>query len=201
MYAVGETIYSWTQLKDASGDPVTGATVTAKYGVRGTAYDSWASASVTEHGGGLYYASFAPSSADVWVIQFTCESIDWIDSKAFPVGAGQLAGSTVDGTYAHASGTSEATAVEVTLTSRTKIQGILLDLNALTQSCTIRTYVKVDGTNYRLFDQWIWGTSSPKVVFVNTIAHDHDIKVTMQSVVTEGASRNIPYSLIKEAMV
>jgi len=89
LYAVNETITAAIILIDSNGDPVTGATVTAKYGKKGTAFSSWSTATVTEEGGGIYRADFTPNSSGHWGVRFDCTTPNYTGAKFFPVGIGQ----------------------------------------------------------------------------------------------------------------
>jgi len=97
------------------------------------------------------------------------------------------------GTYAHPSGTDEQDAITLTIASRTKINNICLDLTTLTQNCTIRVKAKVDGTNYREIDSLDWTTADRDGVIISEFVSDVDVKISIQSAISEGASRNIPY--------
>jgi len=87
-YATNEEITA-TFFIEADGDPVLGATVTAKYGKKGTAFSSWTSTPVTEEGGGFYRADFTPDSAGHWGIRGECSNPKWVSGRWFPVGIGQ----------------------------------------------------------------------------------------------------------------
>jgi hypothetical protein len=120
---------------------------------------------------------------------------------AIKLSTDKLAGNaTTTGTFASTNNTDEQTVKEVTLSAKTKIHAFLVDVNALTKSTTIRVYLKVDGTNYRLSDTFDWTTSDADVISLSPMALDVDIKVTMQSVEAEGASRDLPYRVITESM-
>lgn len=104
------------------------------------------------------------------------------------------------GTYAHANGVGEATGLEVTPPQVTEYDGILFDMNNLTQTTTIRVYAKVDGTNYRLMHSAVFPTdfsANTKSVWVALFQTAQMWKVTFQSSVAEGAARNVPYRYIK----
>lgn len=110
-------------------------------------------------------------------------------------------GSTTDSSFTLANALTEQDAVVITLTTRNKIFGVDLDVSNLTQPTTFRIYRKVDGTNYRLADSLNWSSSDPDIVFIQTpFAYDEDIKITIQSSVVEGATREIPYKIVKETM-
>ncbi len=107
----------------------------------------------------------------------------------------------VDEVVTHPDSTSEETLLDISVDDVTAFIGnINLDLDALTQNATIRVYYKIDGSNYRRrYGTGIsggviaWTTSDgPWVPIVIDDVVDHDIRVTLQSAVSEGAPRQIP---------
>lgn len=105
-------------------------------------------------------------------------------------------------TYNHPSGTTESDAVVITPAELSKYDKLCLDLNALTQTTYIRTYVKVDGTNYRLADYAEFPADFPsgtKTIVIDLMATAKAIKVTLQSAVAEGATRAIPYFYVRKS--
>jgi len=111
-----------------------------------------------------------------------------------------LTGNTTTGTHTHANDTTEQTAIDLTITSRRKIHNIYLDLSALTQNCTIRVKVAIDGTTLRTVDTVTWTTADDDGVIIAPFTTDVDVRVTIQSAALEGAQRNIPYRIIWEQM-
>jgi hypothetical protein len=105
------------------------------------------------------------------------------------------------GTFTLTSDTSEHTIVELTPSVVTYIYNFWLDLDALTQNCTVRVYSKIDGTNYREMLPMRLNNMPPsaaeglalKQQIINTAW-----KITIQSTVVEGASRSIPYRYFTE---
>jgi hypothetical protein len=105
------------------------------------------------------------------------------------------------GTFVLTSDTSEHTIIELTPSVVTYIYNFWLDLNALTQNCTIKVYSKIDGTNYREMLSMRLADLPPeyaagmvlKEQIINTAW-----KMTIQSSVAEGASRSIPYRYFTE---
>ena len=103
------------------------------------------------------------------------------------------------GTFVLTSDTSEHTIIELTPTVVTYLYNFWLDLNALVQNCTIRVYSKIDGTNYREIEPMRLNNINYtlglvlKEQIINTAW-----KITIQSTVAEGASRNIPYRYFTE---
>lgn len=110
-----------------------------------------------------------------------------------------LAASEIDGTYEHANGVAEEDAVLIAPTEITRYNTLMLDLSNITKITTIRTYVQVDGSNYRLFDTAVFPTdfdANTVAVPIGFPASSKDMKVTMQSSVAEGAARDVPYFYI-----
>jgi hypothetical protein len=103
------------------------------------------------------------------------------------------------GTFALPNGTTEQTIIELTPTVVTYLYNFWLDLNALTQNCTIRVYSKIDGTNYREIEPM---TLSNIDYSLGLVLKEQMIstawKITIQSTVAEGASRSIPYRYFTE---
>lgn len=105
------------------------------------------------------------------------------------------------GTFAFPNGTTEQTIIELTPSVVTYLYNFWLDLDALTQNCTIRVYSKIDGTNYREILPMRLADLMPadaeglvlKEQMISTAW-----KITIQSTVAEGASRNIPYRYFTE---
>ena len=104
----------------------------------------------------------------------------------------------IEGTYSHPNGTTEGNAVTITLTKITEIKDAMLDLVNLTKNTTIKVYVKIDGTNYRLVDTYFWTTADADGLILTLPTHNHDIKITLKSSESEGASRNVPFSYVRE---
>lgn len=97
-------------------------------------------------------------------------------------------------TYSLPSGTTEQTAFTISSTQNNVVKGIWLDLTALTQNITIRVQYRQDGTNFRTFQTISWTTGMEDMVLVEgDIPINNHLRVTLQSAVAEGASRNIPY--------
>ena len=98
------------------------------------------------------------------------------------------------GTHSHTSGTTEQDVFELTSTQNNVIKGVWLDLNELTQNMKIRAKYKIDGTTYRTFQTINWTTGMDDGVLIEgEMPIDDDFKVTLQSTVTEGATRSVPY--------
>ena len=103
------------------------------------------------------------------------------------------------GTFAFPNGTTEQTIIELTPSVVTYLYNFWLDLNALTQNCTIKVYSKIDGTNYREIEPM---TLTNIDYSLGLVLKEQIIstawKITIQSTVAEGASRNIPYRYFTE---
>jgi len=105
------------------------------------------------------------------------------------------------GTFTLTSDTSEHTIVELTPSVVTYVYNFWLDLDALTQNCTVRVYSKIDGTNYREMLPMRLNNMPPSAA--EGLALKQQIistawKITIQSTVVEGASRSIPYRYFTE---
>ena len=110
-----------------------------------------------------------------------------------------LRGQEISGTIVLQPGTSEQDVLEVTPAKLQKYEVLLLDLNELTQNTTIRIYIKIDGTNYRLINSAVYPTDFPtnaKGVPIELYSMSVPWKITLQSAVSEGVARNIPYRYV-----
>lgn len=96
-------------------------------------------------------------------------------------------------TYSHPSGTTEKDVIEITITEKSYIAAMVLDFSNLTKNTTVRLKQKVDGTNYITIDTRNWNPSGDPGVPIAGLSSDVDVKVTIQSSLAEGASRDIPY--------
>lgn len=71
----------------------------------------------------------------------------------------------------------------------------ILDLEVLTQQTEIRVLEKADGTNFEETSIWLWPDDNDDTTNENLkvalIGHNVDVKVTMKSLVLEGASRTV----------
>lgn len=96
--------------------------------------------------------------------------------------------------------TAENTAIEITNTKRLKLESVWLDLNTLVQDVTIKIYHKIDGTNYRQYDELSWATTDEDGVLLSGITINSDWKLTITSPVAQGGTKAIPYNVIKTTM-
>jgi len=100
------------------------------------------------------------------------------------------------GTYSHSNGVTEQTVFTLSPTDETIVWGIWLDMVNLTQAATIRVKYAIDGTTLRTFQNANWNAADDDGVLIGGIyAIDDDLRVTLESGVAEGASRDIPYSM------
>jgi len=114
-----------------------------------------------------------------------------------------LIGTQTAGTYSHPSGTTESDAVVITPAELGKYEKLVLDMSNLTQTTTVRTYVQVDGVNYRLIDAAEYPTDFPtnaKGVVIELTPSNRTQKVTLQSAVAEGVARDIPYFYVVRSL-
>lgn len=105
------------------------------------------------------------------------------------------------GTFAYTDAGGEQTVLEVLNASGNllKLDGIWLDMTNLTQDGTIKTYYKIDGTNYRLFHVSVFSAAGDDGVLINIDSMiSSSLKITYTEAVDEAASRNIPYEVIFE---
>lgn len=114
-----------------------------------------------------------------------------------------LIGTQTAGTYSHPSGVTEGDAVVVTPTELGEYNKLCLDMSNLTQTTTVRTYVQVDGTNYRLVDSAEFPTDFPTntaAVVIDLTPGDRTMKVTLQSAVAEGVAVDVPYFYVERSL-
>ncbi len=114
-----------------------------------------------------------------------------------------LTGIEATGTIAHPAGVGEEDSLEISPAELIDYPIILLDMNALTQDTTIRTYIKIDDTNYRLISSAVFPTDFPtnaKGVPIELYPMSVDWKITLQSGVTEGVSRDIPFRHVRRSL-
>lgn len=90
----------------------------------------------------------------------------------------------------------EQTIVELALSERTRIGSIWLDLVNVTQALTLRVHHKIDGTNYRIFQENSWLTTDDDGVLLEGFTARDDIKVTAQCGGGGAGSVNVPYAVV-----
>jgi hypothetical protein len=90
----------------------------------------------------------------------------------------------------------EQAAVTLTITARSVIGGIWLDLVNVTQDTTIRVCHKIDGTNYRCFQVNPWITTDQDGVLLEGFTAYRDIRVTLQCGGGGVGSVSVPYAVV-----
>lgn len=105
-----------------------------------------------------------------------------------------------DGTFSYLDAGAEQTVIELILTKRKILHSILIDLVNMTQNGTIKTYVKIDDTNYREVTSTAFtvATDSDGVLISFNTGITSDFKLTYTEGADEGAARDIPYTMIYE---
>lgn len=104
------------------------------------------------------------------------------------------------GTFAYTDAGGEQTIFEQTSVLRRTIKSVSLDLVNITKDGTIKVYSKIDGTNYRECESYIFNvaTASDGVTIKLNMGVTDAFKVTYTESSDEGASRNIPYVCVYE---
>ena len=74
----------------------------------------------------------------------------------------------------------EQDALELTIAARNNIGSIWLDMVNVTQNADIAIYHKIDGTNYRQFQENNWTTVDDDGVLLDGFTAYRDVKVTLQ---------------------
>ena len=74
----------------------------------------------------------------------------------------------------------EQDALELTIAARSNIGSIWLDMVNVTQNTDIAIYHKIDGTNYRQFQENAWTTVDDDGVLLDGFTAYRDVKVTLQ---------------------
>ena len=113
-----------------------------------------------------------------------------------------LIGNETAGTYNHPDGVTEQDAVEITPAELIQYYKLCLDFENLAQTTYVRTYIKVDGSTYRLFDYAEFPGDYPtntKGIIVNLAPSSKAMKVTLQSAVGEGSVKAVPYFYIRRS--
>ena len=101
------------------------------------------------------------------------------------------------GTFIHADLTTEQDVLEFLLND--ELIEVKLDLGLLTQTTTVRVREKTDGTTYEIVQSAAFPADFDGDIVILTLnGAGQDMKITLQSAVLEGATRNIPHSRIEE---
>ena len=111
-----------------------------------------------------------------------------------------LPSAEITGSYNLPNDVAENTAIEITTTDRRRLDSVWLDLNTLVQDVTIKVYHKIDGANYRQYDEFSWGTAEEDGVLITDISINNDWKLTITSTVAQGGIKAIPYNVIYSPM-
>lgn len=109
----------------------------------------------------------------------------------------------LSGTITHPAGTGQEDSLEVTPSELTDYAIALLDVRALTQNTTIRTYIKINATDYCLINSAVFPTEFPtnaKGVPIELYPMSVDWKITLQSAVTEGVARDVSYRYVRRSL-
>jgi hypothetical protein len=91
----------------------------------------------------------------------------------------------------------------IVVAAATQLVDIEIDVDALTQSNTIREYVQIDGANYRLITSKIYPTDfdpGVKAIVLSFPQKGQLYKITMQANVAEGAVRDVPYRIMTRGL-
>jgi hypothetical protein len=99
----------------------------------------------------------------------------------------------VSGTFTLTSDTTEHTIVTLTPTSVEELTNFYCDLSALTQNCTLRVYITIGGSFVEMTPMDVACAAGTHGMPLKPFTIDTPCKITIQSVVVEGASRDIPY--------
>jgi len=94
----------------------------------------------------------------------------------------------------------ENIAIEITITTRQRLDSIWLDFINLTQNVTIKVYHKIDATTYRQYDTYYWTTGDEDGILITDVTINNDWKLTITSDVVQGGIKAIPYNIIKTVM-
>jgi len=92
--------------------------------------------------------------------------------------------------------TAENTIIEITTSSRQKLDSIWLDFVNLVQDVTIKVYHKIDGANYRQYDEYSWSVTEEDGILISNVTINNDWKLTVTSTIAQGSILAIPYNYI-----
>lgn len=98
-------------------------------------------------------------------------------------------------TYSHPNGTSEQDIPALTFTAFNNDIDASLDMTNITQNTRIRLMEKVDAVTFEQIKEWEWPTdndnANDEILKIAIIGHSCDVKITITSLVAEGAARDI----------
>ena len=154
--------------------------------------------------------SHSPSTAEVAALEAMVTAlmadIDTLLSRLTAARAGYMDNliaeiSVVGSPYSQPNDVVEHDAIVVA--AATQLVDIEIDVDALTQSNTIREYVQIDGANYRLITSKIYPTDfdpGVKAIVLSFPQKGQLYKITMQANVAEGAVRDVPYRIMTRGL-
>lgn len=90
----------------------------------------------------------------------------------------------------------EQTLSTITITARSKVGAIWLDMVNVTQDTTIRVYHQIDGVNYRQFQSNAWVTADDDGVLVDGFAAYRNIRIMLQCAGGGAGNVNIIYAVV-----
>jgi len=90
----------------------------------------------------------------------------------------------------------EQTLLDQAIASPVHIGSIWLDMVNVTQQTTISVYHKIDGTNYRKFQENVWAVADDDGVLVEGFTVYSDLKITLQCGGGGAGSVNVPYAVV-----
>jgi hypothetical protein len=90
----------------------------------------------------------------------------------------------------------EQTVFTLTVTTRSTIGSIWLDLVNATRNATIRLYHQVDGVNYREFSSHAWTTADADGVILEGFTAYRNVRVTLQCDGLGAGNVNVPYAVV-----
>jgi hypothetical protein len=99
----------------------------------------------------------------------------------------------VSSTFTLTSDTTEHTIVTITTTVVEQMTNFYLDMTALTQNCTLRVYITMGGGYVEMTSMTLTVAAGTKGLALKDMVINTNWKLTIQSTVAEGSSRNIPY--------
>ena len=104
------------------------------------------------------------------------------------------------GTLSYLDAGGEQDLLELTGTTRKILDSIWLDTQNLTQNGVINLYIKIDGTNYRLWKAVSFTVATDGAINalagIGPVAFNTDVKITYTEGGDEGADRDIPYLVL-----
>ena len=108
-------------------------------------------------------------------------------------GSGGSGGAPFEGVYSHPSGVAEQIVLTQAIAWPMEFKSLYLDLVNLTQNATVRVKYQIDGANYRTIETFNWTVGMDDGLYFREIAVNHNVQVTLQSAIAEGAARDVPY--------